>query len=449
MNNTGMSDTDALEPYERSKSFILDAFQEVSRTQHVRATRRAWKAHEIGKFSRNYVTKYAMLLWVCYTFFEQPNWCSKGGQDTCHAAHYPSWRLPNINKDEALSVELCFAACCVVEIIASAFAYGWKYFSFVHHRVLTILFCFAFFDIPYKYGNWETYFRVGPLLRISIYVAYSDELRKEFWYIGGMLPKMVGIAFIGLSMVAVFAWAGLLIFEGTPEGAEYFPTIFDSAWTLLVLMTTSNWPDAMLPAYSDKRSTAFFFIIFQLAGLFFFLNFILAMVYNEYLLQEKESLQLRSLEREANLDSAFQALGPDQNGKLKREKVMNLLGSFGHSESEQRLMFAALDKDGANQVGQEEFRNICTVIQLRFEKVQGSPLLKRFPWLSKTYAWLWVNEHLDLVDRIGDLVVLASGLFIFCTMESAENLWINIGDACFVFIFLLEIAIKGAVLGWG
>jgi uncharacterized membrane protein (DUF106 family) len=49
--------------------------------------------------------------------------------------------------------------------------------------------------------------------------------------------------------ILYFAWMGQRLFSGTLEGVQYFGQIGDSFFNMLVLMTTSNFPDIMLPAY--------------------------------------------------------------------------------------------------------------------------------------------------------------------------------------------------------
>jgi len=49
--------------------------------------------------------------------------------------------------------------------------------------------------------------------------------------------------------ILFFAWVGNTIFRGTPEGIENFSDFSESAFGMLVLMTTANFPDFMLPAY--------------------------------------------------------------------------------------------------------------------------------------------------------------------------------------------------------
>lgn len=73
---------------------------------------------------------------------------------------------------------------------------------------------------------------------------------KQFWgrymnVIRGSFPMVMFI----LLYVFYFAWIGNRIFAGTIEGIEYFSTLYDSFFFMFVLLTTSNYPDIMLPSY--------------------------------------------------------------------------------------------------------------------------------------------------------------------------------------------------------
>ena len=46
-----------------------------------------------------------------------------------------------------------------------------------------------------------------------------------------------------------FAWLGMRIFKGTIEEVDYFSDFPSAAWNLLVLLSTANYPDIMMPAY--------------------------------------------------------------------------------------------------------------------------------------------------------------------------------------------------------
>lgn len=82
--------------------------------------------------------------------------------------------------------------------------------------------------------------------------------------------------------VIFFAWVGMRLFMGTIEGITYFSSFGDSCFNMLVLLTTSNYPDVMLPAYRQARIYCLFFIIYLIFGLFLFMNLLLAMFYSNY-----------------------------------------------------------------------------------------------------------------------------------------------------------------------
>ena len=58
------------------------------------------------------------------------------------------------------------------------------------------------------------------------------------------------------------------------------PNMGDTVFNMIVLMTTSNYPDVMLPAYQANRWMCFFFIAYLFFGLFLILNLLLAIIFN-------------------------------------------------------------------------------------------------------------------------------------------------------------------------
>ena len=56
----------------------------------------------------------------------------------------------------------------------------------------------------------------------------------------------------------------------------------DSFFEMMVLMTTSNFPDVMLPAYQRNRVYSLFFVIYLLVGMFIILNLMLAIIYSNF-----------------------------------------------------------------------------------------------------------------------------------------------------------------------
>ena len=64
----------------------------------------------------------------------------------------------------------------------------------------------------------------------------------------------------------------------------YFENFPDSFWDLFVLVTASNSPDIMMPAYDRNRLYSIFFVTFLIINLYMFMAVFLAVVYNRFVL---------------------------------------------------------------------------------------------------------------------------------------------------------------------
>ena len=96
-----------------------------------------------------------------------------------------------------------------------------------------------------------------------------------------MIDSISMILFI-IFYVLFFGLLGVRIFKGSVEGSQYFPTYVDGAFNMLVLLTTANSPDIMLPAYEQHRGLIVFFIVYLLIGVFLLLHLLMALFYNNY-----------------------------------------------------------------------------------------------------------------------------------------------------------------------
>jgi len=60
---------------------------------------------------------------------------------------------------------------------------------------------------------------------------------------------------------------------------------------MLVLMTTSNYPDVMLPAYMKTRVACIFFISYLVVGLFLMMNLLLAIFYSNFKMRFERKIE--------------------------------------------------------------------------------------------------------------------------------------------------------------
>ena len=56
----------------------------------------------------------------------------------------------------------------------------------------------------------------------------------------------------------------------------YFDNVANSYYNMLILLTTANFPDVMLPAYNVSFFWCIYFVSFLILGLYALLNLLLA-----------------------------------------------------------------------------------------------------------------------------------------------------------------------------
>ena len=118
--------------------------------------------------------------------------------------------------------------------------------------------------------------------------------RRYLLVIRGSLPMV----FFILVYVFYFSWMGNRLFAGTIEGVQNFANLNDSFFYMFVLLTTSNYPDVMLPSYAQNRAYCIFFITYLVVGLFLLMNLLLAIFYSNY--QEKADASIDHMMEKRN-----------------------------------------------------------------------------------------------------------------------------------------------------
>ena len=100
----------------------------------------------------------------------------------------------------------------------------------------------------------------GVAIRCFSVLAHDRPLRRTVLLVAKVAPDLgAALALLG-SVTLLYAWFATLVFPNTSkEGKAVFPTYAESLWQLLILATTSNYPDVQMRAYSRNRATFFFF----------------------------------------------------------------------------------------------------------------------------------------------------------------------------------------------
>jgi hypothetical protein len=131
------------------------------------------------------------------------------------------------------------------------------------------------------------------------------------------------LAFIAC-YVMYFAFLARTLFQGSVEGVQYFPDYLSSLFNMLVLLTTANSPDVMLPAYHYSRIYALFFILYLVFGVFLLLHLLMALFYYNYKEQCETQLTRFRAERDAYLEEKFTELDQEAKGYLNKQEAFEM-----------------------------------------------------------------------------------------------------------------------------
>ena len=117
-----------------------------------------------------------------------------------------------------------------------------------------------------------------PVLAIGLYRQVRS-YAKRFLFVIQSSVNFICFIFV---YVYFFAYMGMSLFVFTTEGGQNFTDIRTAYWQLFITLTTSNFPNVMLPSYGVNRMCAMFFLIYLIIGLFLLFNLVLAIVYSAY-----------------------------------------------------------------------------------------------------------------------------------------------------------------------
>ena len=124
-----------------------------------------------------------------------------------------------------------------------------------------------------------------------------ETLRQNFFKYLVTLYDSLAMVILIMLYVIYFGWIGLKIFAGMLEGTLYMKNFSDAFYNMFVCMTTSNYPDVMLPAYQMSRWYFFFFAAYLIFGLFLLMNLLLALIYSNYMARSKEKVEKKDVIR--------------------------------------------------------------------------------------------------------------------------------------------------------
>ena len=94
---------------------------------------------------------------------------------------------------------------------------------------------------------------------------------------------------------------------------------------MLVCLTTSNFPDVMLPGYNAWRGYAILFIIYMVLGLFLFMSLVLAIFYSNFKIRYENKINKDEKKRNDFLYKNFEEFGGSKGYLMEMETLKMFL----------------------------------------------------------------------------------------------------------------------------
>ncbi|MGH0165027.1 UNVERIFIED_CONTAM: hypothetical protein FKN15_048199 [Acipenser sinensis] len=189
--------------------------------------------------------------------------------------------------------------------------------TFIRHKrtmVKTCVLLLQFVEAIVVLVRQLSHMRITRALRPIFLVdcRYCGAVRRNLRQIFQSLPPFIDILLLLLFFMVIFAILGFYLFSQNPSD-PYFNTLENSIVSLFVLLTTANFPDVMMPAYSRNTWSCVFFIVYLSIELYFIMNLLLAVVFDTFNGVEKMKFKSLLLHKRSAVDHAFKLLVSKQD----------------------------------------------------------------------------------------------------------------------------------------
>ncbi|XP_029493860.1 two pore channel protein 1-like isoform X2 [Oncorhynchus nerka] len=242
--------------------------------------------------------------------------------------------------------------------------------TFIRHKrtmVKTCVLLLQFVEAIVVLIRQTSHLRVTRALRPIFLVdcRYCGAVRRNLRQIFQSLPPFIDILLLLLFFMVIFAILGFCLFS--PNTSDpYFNTLENSIVSLFVLLTTANFPDVMMPAYSRNRWSCVFFIVYLSIELYFIMNLLLAVVFDTFNGVEKMKFKSLMLHKRSAIDHAFQLLRP-MGLSLKQFDGLMRFYRPRMSARDRFLTYKALNTAGASMLSLDDFYKFYEVIGLKWK----------------------------------------------------------------------------------
>ena len=138
------------------------------------------------------------------------------------------------------------------------------------------LICFIQAYLGYNY-TFLTYIQ-----RPVVIVVFFTQVRARLVDILVLMKELSIILVAIFTFVMLSSFCAYIIFKSTYEGSSVCPSPNACYYQMMILLTTANFPDVMLPGYDVSYFSSFFFIVYFIFAFYFLLNILMASVFSAF-----------------------------------------------------------------------------------------------------------------------------------------------------------------------
>uniref|UniRef100_A0A3P9AZR2 Two pore channel protein 2 n=1 Tax=Maylandia zebra TaxID=106582 RepID=A0A3P9AZR2_9CICH len=370
----------------------------------------------------------------------------------------PAWQPPCGLTE---SIEMICLIILSVDVAVKSYLIGWEEFGKSKWLIgYTVVILISVMDWVLSVSMvCDEKLRVRRLLRPFFLLQNSSLMKKTLKCIKRTLPEIASVILLLALHLCLFTMIGMLLFaknEDPKKNGEWelhFRNLPSSLTSLLVLLTTANNPDVMIPAYSLNRCYAIFFVAFSVIGTYCLMNLLTAIIYNQFRGYLLMSVQTSFLRRRLGIRAAFQVLTCQgaRRATLSACLQLDLLKAFNMSPCILPLQVAQQYED-VGFMDREQFTKIFD--ELDKDCIKEHPPLPQYssPTLQKLQL---IFSHYYLI-LFGNAVALANVVCI-CTVlvlnsekstAERDNFVLEIINLCFILYYLFEMCVKIFAFGW-
>ncbi|XP_036442423.1 two pore calcium channel protein 2 [Colossoma macropomum] len=310
--------------------------------------------------------------------------------------------------------------------------------------------------------------RVRRLIRPFFLLQNSSLMKKTLKCIKRTLPEIASVILLLALHLCLFTMIGMLIFPRSEdpkkngEWETYFRNLPRALSSLLVLLTTANNPDVMVPAYSLHRGYALFFILFSVCGTYILMNLLTAIIYNQFRGYLLMSVQTSIIRRRLGIRAAFEVLccksqghasnSEDHEEGVQVNTVLEVMSRVQMKSFYRQAVIKAAQQFRDGFLDGEAFQKLFDELDKdRIKEHPPSPeySLPLLQWIQSTCSHYYLTV-------VGNVVALANVICI-CTVlvldsekivSQRDDYYMEVINCAFILYYLLEMVLKLIAFGW-